>query len=684
MPAASELTPPAAAPFGVHPLGCSPAPNTLKGEHQTAPRHFIVATAGHVDHGKSTLVKALSGTDPDRLPEEKARGITIDLGFAHLQLAAGAPPATLLDIGIVDVPGHEDFVKNMVAGSGAIDLTLLVVAADDGWMPQTEEHLQILSYLGSKRAIVVLTKTDLAETQEALRTALIRQRLRGSPFEQAPIIPTSVVTGRGMEDLRVAMTQALAAAPPCHDNGKPRLPVDRAFSLPGIGTVVTGTLTGGCLHNGQEVVIQPAGTPTRIRALQTYNQQVPCAAPGTRTALNLAHVQPGSAGQQGTGALAVHRGCVVTLPGLGRAHSLCELLLEKSARLVPGNGSPDRPLTEGARVRFCTGSSNTPGRIYFSGRQELRAGEHCLAQIRLEAPVYAFVGDRFVIRDWPERLTLGGGAILDACADKRAFRCSGWQQFANEPVPPPLTPQLAIKAQLLQGRALARTALLAQSVFSPTEIANALSQLAAAGECALIGDFVVRAADWNALRESAQSAIDSCHKAHPEQTGLPLAELRSLLNSQLAFPALFDALVADLQQTGFQQLGSVLKRVAHRPALPLHLQPAAARIRAALAAKPLDPPTRTALVPDAVAREALGFMLRSTEAVELAPDILLSFTAFTRASQAIRQFLGQHGSATVSELRQALGTSRRVLVPLLEKLDRDGVTVREGDKRRLR
>src|SRR5665213_1417949 len=218
--------------------------------------HFIVATAGHVDHGKSALIKALTGTDPDRLPEEKARGITIDLGFACLELESPNASVAGFFLGIVDVPGHEDFIKNMVAGVGSIDLALFAIAADDGWMPQTEEHLQILSYLGVSHAVVALTKSDLSQNERAATTA-IREQLRHTPFEGAPIVPTSVVTGRGIDQLKVALSSVLANTPPPRNIGKPRLDVDRVFTLPGVGTVVTGTLTGGALSRGQSVVIQP-------------------------------------------------------------------------------------------------------------------------------------------------------------------------------------------------------------------------------------------------------------------------------------------------------------------------------------------------------------------------------------------------------------------------------------------
>src|SRR5881628_3629206 len=231
-------------------------------------RNFIMATAGHVDHGKSALVKALTGVDPDRLPEEKARGITIDLGFANLQLTS-PDGAERYSIGIIDVPGHEDFVKNMVAGAGAVDLALLVVAADDGWMPQTEEHLQILIYLGVRQMVVALTKIDLVESADAAEKK-VRAELRDTPFGDAAIVRTSITTESGIEELKAQLAREFSALVPQRDIGKPRLAVDRAFILRGIGTIVTGTLAGGTLRRGQAVVVQPAKIPARIRTIQNH------------------------------------------------------------------------------------------------------------------------------------------------------------------------------------------------------------------------------------------------------------------------------------------------------------------------------------------------------------------------------------------------------------------------------
>ena len=249
-------------------------------------KHFIIATAGHVDHGKSALVKALTGTDPDRLPEEKARQITIDLGFAELNLTAAN--GDKIHAGIVDVPGHEDFVRNMIAGVGSIDLALLVVAADDGWMPQTEEHLQILIYLGVQRAVIALTKTDLGSVDSV--TEEIRSQLRETVFARSPIVSTSVRTGEGIENLKMALASELANMQPQRDFGKPRLFIDRAFTLRGIGSVVTGTLTGGCFDRGQSIIVRPQNLQARIRSIQSHGVEIDFAQPGMRTALNLPDV----------------------------------------------------------------------------------------------------------------------------------------------------------------------------------------------------------------------------------------------------------------------------------------------------------------------------------------------------------------------------------------------------------
>ena len=301
-------------------------------------RHFIIATAGHVDHGKSALVKALTGTDPDRLPEEKKRQITIDLGFAALNVTA--PNGDKIHAGIVDVPGHEDFVRNMIAGVGSIDLALFVVAADDGWMPQSEEHLQILNYLGVQRAVIALTKSDLGRIDVV--TNQIREQLTGTPFADSPIVPTSVRTGTGIEKLVNTLASQLARTEPQRDIRKPRLFIDRVFTLRGIGTVVTGTLTGGSLRRGQQIVVYPTNLETRIRSIQSHGHELEVAQPGMRTAINLPDLRVDQ----------IKRGDVVTLPDHGAPSST--LIVRRGKTVAPERRQDRCPSPEKRIVDICS------------------------------------------------------------------------------------------------------------------------------------------------------------------------------------------------------------------------------------------------------------------------------------------------------------------------------------------
>ena len=639
--------------------------------------HFILATAGHVDHGKSALVKALTGSDPDRLPEEKARGITIDLGFAHLRLACGEPQAAAYDLGIVDVPGHEDFVKNMVAGVGSIDLALLIVAADDGWMPQTEEHLQILDYLGVTQAVVALTKIDLAEAREATAIAALRENLRNSPFPHAPIVPTSIVTGRGLEELSKTLLQIVSGLVPPREIGKPRLPVDRVFSLRGIGTVITGTLSGGRLHRGQAVILQPGERPTRARGLQNHNQDVEVSGPSTRTAVNLPDVEPWSPSNTSGAA----RGDVLTLPGYGTANDTLDVILEKSGRLIGSQSPSARPLQHGAVVSFHHGSANHTARVLLLDGGELPPGGQTVAQLRFDTPVYAFAGDRFILRSCSGQATLAGGLILDPDARRRHWRTEKQRQFLQRRASAPSDPRAFLASLLDRDGVILLADLLVKTRFSAGEVATAVDQQISKKEACRVGAFLAATTRWQALLERAADAVDAAHREHPERPGLGLNDLRTMIGRDLPLPEAFDPLVAGLRGQGFEQAGVSIRRTTHRLTLPPHLEAAGARLRAALSAKPIDPPSRKELAPDPIAQQALRFLLDTGEAVEISANIVLSNDAFQHAIDAIRAYLRERGSATVSNLRQALGSSRRIMVPLLERLDRDGVTKRQGDLR---
>jgi selenocysteine-specific elongation factor len=638
---------------------------------------FILATAGHVDHGKSALVQALTGVDPDRLPEEKARGITIDLGFAQLNLPAppspGQPAITTYSCGIVDVPGHEDFVTNMVAGVGAIDLALLVVAADDGWMPQSEEHLQILQYLGVTRAVVALTKIDLA-TDEARVTEQIRARLADTAFANAPIVPTSMPQGRGLNELRSAIASVLSSTPPPPDFGKPRLAIDRVFVLKGIGTIVTGTLAGGSLDQGDTVVLQPSGRACRIRSCQSHGQDADQVHPGTRTALHLVEIA----------AQDIRRGDVVTMAKLGGASTTLDVWVEKSARLRHLTSSAARPLKSGTPVRFHLGSANIPARIQLLREGTLLPGTTALAQLRLEQPAFAFVGDRFLLRDASEQNTLAGGIILDPDASRTRARDSErlerLQACANQPVLPDPFFDAALQRQALPSA----DALLLRSRFSTRQIHEAIDRQVAGQRLVRVGNHLASATFWSALIEGAIQAIDQHHRSHPDQAGVPLADLRTFLTRQTGNSETFEEFVAALARQGFTLQGATIRRATHRPELPPHLQAPGQRLRDLFSQHPLDPPSRRELAPDEPSRQALRYLIQNADAVELGPDIVMGRDAFALVKRRIMAHLRRHGRATAAALRQELGMHRRVLIPLLERLDRDGITVRDGDTRTLR
>ncbi len=631
------------------------------------PQHFIVATAGHVDHGKSALVKALTGTDPDRLPEEKSRGITIDLGFAHLEIPSNKPGNPPYLLGIVDVPGHEDFVKNMVAGVGSIDLALLVVAADDGWMPQTEEHLQILTYLGVTRAVVALTKIDLAPDEQVASRA-IREKLRDTPFTGAPIIPTSVISARGFDDLKAALANVLAETPPPADIGKPRLPVDRVFKLQGIGTIVTGTVTGGTLRRGQTVVIQPSGKKARIRTIQSHNREVDVSGPGTRTALNLPDLN--ALGD-------VQRGDTVTLDAFGGPSRIVDVQLELAPRAA-------RALKDGSRVRIHHGSCNVAAHVALYQCKQLGAGECAFGQLRLEKPSFVFAGDRFIVRDWAEQNTLAGGIVLDPDASRQLFRSETRQKFLRARAQSQEDVRQFVSSQVARDGVGRRSQLLLKSRFSAGVISGAISQLAAEGRFILSGDCVFDFAKWQEWSHRAADAIDAQHQAHPEQAGLLVTNLRRIFRTDLPVEGFFNTFVESLCAGDFVYAGAALRRATHRPTLPAQLQAAGAKLRSALAAKPFDPPSRKELAPDPISQQTLRFLIATGEAVEINAELVMAAESVIRATELIRQFIREHGPATVSELRQALGSSRRVIIPLLERLDRDAVTLRQDDRRTLR
>jgi selenocysteine-specific elongation factor len=622
--------------------------------------NFILATAGHVDHGKSALVKALTGTDPDRLPEEKARGITIDLGFAELNLSG--PNGEKFHVGIVDVPGHEDFVRNMIAGAGSIDLALLAVAADDLWMPQTEEHLQILTYLGVKRIVVALTKSDLGKINVA--TQQILEQLRETSFADSAIVPTSVRTGDGIEKLKSVLVSEFSALPPPRDIGKARLFVDRSFTLKGIGTVVTGTLTGGVLRVGETVLVQPRGVSTRIRSLQSHGRDVHLVEPGTRTAINLPDLQAGAD---------VKRGDLIATQQFEPSSTL-DVLLTCSVRSKRGV-----PIKSRSSAWIHHGTTSVLGKILFVERDSVGSGQSAVTQLRLTAPLLAFVGDRLIIRDASEQQTLAGAVVFNIGPEE--VRSSRQRALLATRTVAPDDIALAVWTEISSKGVIEPARLLVRSRFSAEEIGRALQRLSDDKEIFLSPKVGAKMLVWREFGEQLARVIDATHKEHPERRGVELNALRAEFSS--LSPPVFDELIVDLCQRDFVQVASAIARKSHRASLPPELKDAADKLRAAMEAKPFDPPARKELAQNRHQQQALTFLIEQGEIVQVSEEVVLLRESLEKMQTVVLDFISTDGPATASQLRVKIGTSRRVIIPFLEYLDRTRLTRRVGDQRLL-
>ena len=609
---------------------------------------FVIGTAGHVDHGKSALVEALTGTHPDRLREERERGLTIELGFAWTTLPSGR------EVSIVDVPGHVRFVRHMLAGAGAIDLALLVVAADEGVMPQTREHLEILDLLDVRHGVVALTKADLAPDEEwlALVEEEARELLAPTALAGAPLVRASAATGEGLEALRGALDAALDGAPAPRDLGRPRFGIDRVFTMPGFGTVATGTLLDGRLRAGETLEAVPDGPAARIRGLQTHRRAVAEALPGTRVAINLAGVSTAD----------LRRGQTLAPPGGLRPARTIDAAL----RVLPG-----RAVRHNLRVTVHLGAAETRGRLRLYGDAEAAGGEagsEAWGQIALAPPIAAAPGDRFVLR--VSDRTLGGGRVLAVNAARRR----------------PSDPAAAERLRALAAGSAEEAALAALERAEPasaSEVAGgaglgaedaeaALRALADRGDAiALEGGRWLSGGGAARLRAAAARALEAHEREHPLRRAMASERLRARLGLdarafEAVLPALAPAIVAG---------GGGVRRAGWEPRPTAAQRRAAAEAVAALAAGGAAPP-RLDLDP-----ELAGYLEDRGEIVDCGDGVLLAAAAFAEAAEAVRALIAARGEATLAEVRDALGANRRATQALLERLDRDGVTLRRGDAR---
>ncbi len=649
----------------------SPAPIATSGGTAAAPvPPGVIGTVGHVDHGKTTLVRALTGVDTDRLPEEKRRGISIDLGFADLALPSGRHAA------IVDVPGHERFIRNMVAGATGIDLALLVVAGNEGVMPQTREHLDIALLLGVTAGVVALTKVDLVDAEWlALVTEDVRAHLRGTPLAGVPLLSVSALGGQGLPELRSALDATLAGAEGHQDRGFVRLPVDRVFSVAGFGTVVTGTLTSGAVSVDDRLELLPAGLSVRVRALQVHGRSVERVRAGQRVAVNLG----------GVGRADVRRGEVLATPGsLGAADLLAVRLLA-----LPANATP---LKNGQRLHLHLGTAEVLCRATLLEGDTLEPGASAFTMLRLERPVAAGRGDRFIVRSYSPVATVGGGTVLEVGHRFRRYRTADLQALvlAEKGDPRELllaafsgsTPRSLANAAQRAGLPVAEAQPRAQALVDGTE----LIALGGAGEAAIY----IAAHGWNDLRASVAQALADYHARHPLRPGMPREELRRAALAGIDARGAA-AIVARLAEEG--RVRSEGERVAlpeHTPALPTDLAAVADRLVTALEAAGLQPPPVVEALAasgfsgdDAERGELLAHLVETGRLARVDAGLCFGARSLAAAVAQVRTYLREHGTLTVAELRDLLGVTRKFAVPLAEYLDGIHVTRREGDVRRL-
>jgi selenocysteine-specific elongation factor len=636
----------------------------------------VVGTAGHVDHGKSTLVKALTGIDPDRLKEEKERAMTIDLGFAWLVLPSGE------QVGIVDVPGHQDFIKNMLAGVGGIDAAMLVIAADEGVMPQTREHLAILDLLQARAGIIALTKIDLAESDEWLDLvqADVMEAVEGTVLAGAPLVPVSAITGAGLDALRRTLDDVLARTPPRIDRGRPRLPVDRVFTVAGFGTVVTGTLTDGSLRPGQEVEILPAGLKTRIRGLQTHKHKVAVALPGSRVAVNLVGIDTDQ----------VQRGDVVTLPGWLEPTQLVDVRLDYLA-------SAPRELRHNQSVEFFSGAAETPAYVRLLGVRSLSPGGSAWAQLRLEHAVPLVKGDHFIIRQPSPSLTIGGGSVVDPLPRRRHRRFRPEVMQRLETLAHGTPADLLLETLARRGPLPARE--LVAAVGLPAEVAaQTLAQLLQAGQVfplqpgegdtsgnaqAIAGSaqLVVSPVAWRGLLARLTAETSDFHQSNPLRLGMPREMLKSRLKAETR---LFNAALARAVAEGalVEAAGTV-----RLPEHAVHFTPEQQQAIDGLLHQFRANPYTTPSYKDTVAALGEAVTLALVEGgrlVRLNDDVLLLPETYAELVEWVRRTIGERGAVNVAAVRDAFNTSRKYALALLEYLDDQHITRRVGDDRVLR
>ena len=644
-------------------------------------RHVVVGTAGHIDHGKSALVRALTGIDPDRLKEEKARGITIDLGFAHAEVEG-------VDVSFVDVPGHERFVKNMLAGATGVDLVLLVVAADESVMPQTREHFEICRLLDVGAGVIALTKTDLVDEDTRELAALeVRELVAGSFLEGAPIVPVSSVSGEGLDRLRHALAAVAAHVPHRRAGDVTRLPVDRVFSVRGFGTVVTGTLVSGVLATDDELEALPGGTRVKVRGLQVHGRSTSRVEAAQRVAVNLAGVEVSD----------LARGISLVAPRTFETTRRFDAVIDVL--------TDARPISHGARVRFHQGTSELLGRVAISSidqrdaalgaENEVRPGRRALVRIRLERPAVVTRGDRFILRAYSPPATIAGGLVIDPSPPKGPIRTAPGRARFNAMAPAgdeDIGSPTAIDRALMQvlhergGEGIASSALVARLGLTFDDAAHACERLSRSGLVARAGDVLLAEEVVTVLAQRVHEALSAHHVADPLSEGLPREELRTRVFGRA--PAdVFEHVLDRLVTRGDISARDRIALRSHQVTLSDAERRAVARVEDAFARAGLRPPDVASLgadlgLSDADVAQALRLLQRQKTLLKV-ETLLFHADALEQLKRDVRALRveGREATVDVAAFKLRYGVTRKYAIPLLEFLDRERVTRRVGDAR---
>jgi len=629
-------------------------------------KSIIVGTAGHIDHGKTALVKALTGIDADRLEEEKRRGITIDLGFAHMDLP-GANGETLR-LGFVDVPGHERFVRNMLAGVGGIDLVLLVIAADESIKPQTREHFDILQLIGVKRGITVLTKSDTvdAETLDVVRME-VEEFLRGTFLEtsKSSVVAVSALTGAGLEDLKRALVAAAGEVEPRDSQALARLPIDRVFTMKGFGTVVTGTLISGTIRKDEELQVFPTGRRVRVRGVQVHGQGADAAVAGQRTALNLT----------GASTEDLARGMTLALPNTFVATRRADVKLS----LLP---SAPRPLKNRSRVHFHSNTMETVAELRLYGDSQLPPGQAAFARVLLPETALLLPGDRFIIRQFSPVMTIGGGIVLDAAAARLTQSDEFLRVVSQDNVEEMLTMRIRRRGQsgISFLELIAETGLTRGAIESG--LANALREV----RCLRIGDLLLAAEQLNPLKISMERTIKDFHNTNPLEPGITKESLREKVR---ASQAILERALEELVRDHEIEVAGDLVRLAGRGVVMKDEEAESKRkiedafASAGLRVPALDQVIAALPVDKSRAQKIVTLLLREKMLIKVSQELVFHRSALEELRRLMKEEKPKSSKIDVVRFKELTGVSRKYAIPLLEYLDRERVTRRVGDTREI-